>query len=85
MITDLILSIPAWLLNSALSVIPNSAGLPDSMGTMLTALVGYIKAVSWLFPIETLFQITLLTLALEGGILLWHFVNWLLKKIPGVQ
>jgi len=85
MITDVILQIPLFFLNLMLGLIPDSSGLPSGVSSAITTAIGYIKGVSFIFPIETLFQIILLIFSIEAGLLLWKFINWIIKKIPGVS
>jgi len=85
MITDTILRIPLFFIRLVLGLIPASDGLPQGVADAISTAVGYIKGVSFIFPIATLFQILLLIFAIEAGLLLWKFINWLIKKIPGMQ
>lgn len=85
MITEILLKIPLFFINLVLGLIPASTGLPEGVENAVTTGIGYLEAVSWFFPVETLFQVVLLIIAIDAGILLWHFINWIIKKIPGMQ
>jgi len=85
MITDTILRIPLFFLNLILGLIPTSDGLPSGVSDAISTAMAYAKGVSFFFPIETLMQIVLLIFTVEAGILLWKFVNWIIKKIPFVN
>jgi len=85
MITDIILRIPLFFLNLILALIPTSDGLPTPVSDAITTAMTYAKGVSFFFPIETLMQIVLLIFSIEAGLLLWKFINWIIKKIPGMS
>lgn len=85
MITDLILQIPLFFAQGFIAILPNSSGLPTAIETSITTFVNYAKAVSWVFPIETLFQALLVILAVDAGVLAWQGLNWIIKKIPGMS
>jgi len=85
MIIDVILQIPLFFLKMVLALIPSSGGLPAGVGSAISTAVGYIRGVSFIFPIETLFTILLLILGIEAGLLVWKFINWLIKKVPGMS
>lgn len=85
MITSALLQIPLFFIELVLNLIPTSDGLPAGIASAISTAVSYAKGVSFLFPIETLFQVLLIVFSIEAGLLLWKFINWLIKKIPGMQ
>jgi len=85
MITDFILGIPLWIINGALSILPNSTGLPTEVTSAITSAISYVNGVSYFFPIGTLMTTSILMFAVHKAELIWHGINWLIKKIPGVS
>jgi len=85
MITSALLQIPLFFIELVLGLIPTSDGLPSGVSAAISTAVTYAKGVSFIFPIETLFQVLLLVFSVEAGLLAWKFINWLIKKIPGMQ
>lgn len=85
MIIDSFLSVVAGFLEWGVSLLPSSSGLPSFLTSGLTNIISYVKGVSWIFPIEHLFIVSLLTLAMHKAELIWSGFNWLIKKIPGMN
>jgi len=85
MITTFILSIPLFFIQALINVLPNSNGLPSEVTSAIVTVWNYGQGASFFFPISTLLTLVVLVFAFEAGILAWKFVNWILRKIPGVN
>jgi len=85
MITDFVLSIPLFFVRAFVSFIPASDGLPAGVSSAISSAVSYMNGLSYFFPIDTFLTVTVLILSVEAGILLWNSINWILRKIPGVN
>jgi len=59
--------------------------IPTAIGTSLNFLFGVLNTFNYVIPISTMLLAALATLVLDGAILLWHFINWIIRKIPGMQ
>ena len=56
------------------AIVTSIADASVALGTLATV-----------FPVNTVISITLLFLATELSILVWHSANWLYRKIPGLN
>jgi len=59
--------------------------LPTVITTSFTYLFGIANTFSYVLPIATLMQALAVVLAFDAAVLLWHFFNWIIRKIPGMQ
>jgi len=85
MITDFIFSVPAYLLVALISVLPDGQSSPPAFVEGVHTIWGYIQAVSFIVPAEAM--VFCLAIAIPYHIAIFGFwgVNWLLKKIPGIN
>jgi len=65
--------------------LPSSEGLPSGLTSAITTAAEYARGVSFMFPVETLFAVVTLALVIDNAEQIWHFVNWLVRKIPGIS
>lgn len=84
MITSFLLDLGYRLLNFLLSFFP-SGTLPPDIGNALSTVWGYVNAFSYVIALDTLLQVLLLVLAFDLVVLLWHIVQWIIRKVPGMQ
>lgn len=86
MITDFIFSIPAFLVGRLLSLLP--AANPNvslEWVESLHLIWSYIQTFDFLVPVEALLFMLFIVVPFHVAIFLWHGINWVLKKIPGVN
>jgi len=85
MITEYILSVPAFLVQGIITLLPASTGIQSEWVNALYTMWNYVNAFSFIIPVATfVFCIgTLMTyyLIVYG----WDALNWILRKIPGVN
>jgi len=62
-----------------------SGHLPTSITTAFNYFVGVANTFSYVVPIDTLLQAALIVLAFDGAMLGWYLLNWIIRKIPGMQ
>jgi len=62
-----------------------TGNLPSEISTAIDYLWAIGNSFSYVIPIDTLLQALLLVLAFDLALLLWHFINWIIRKIPGMQ
>jgi len=66
------------------NILPTGS-LPSGFNTALVYFWGVMNTFSYVLPLDTILQATLLVLIFDGVIILWHFINWVIRKIPGMQ
>jgi hypothetical protein len=59
--------------------------LTGSIGSAITTTGGYISGLDSIMPIATIISAIGLVLAIEGAIFTYKGVNWLIRKIPGID
>jgi len=84
MITTFILTIFNAFIGFLLNFLP-SGNLPTVITNAFAYFVGVMNAFSYVIPVATLFQAFALVVAVDLAILVWHFINWVIRKIPGMQ
>lgn len=84
MITTTLLSILFAFLGLLLGLLP-AGHLPATMTTGFAFFFGIANQFTYIFPVYTLMQALVIYLVFDGVILLWHFIQWIIRKIPGMQ
>lgn len=84
MIFTFLLDLLYRLLNLLVGFLPTGA-LPSEIGSSIAALWGYANAFSYVIALDTLIQVLLLAIAFDLILLLWWFVQWIIRKVPGMQ
>jgi len=82
----MIFTIPLTLLYlvfaGLLALLPTSVGLPSAIAISATYLFGFLWNLNYIIDIPTLIQVIGIQLGFEVAILLWHFIHWVIAKIP---
>jgi len=68
-----------------LLVLLPSGHLPAVMTSAFSYFVGVANLFSFVVPVDTLLAAALVILLFDGAIIVWHFINWVIRKIPGMQ
>lgn len=84
MITTFILTILYSFSNLVLAFLPTGT-LPAGFTTALAYFWGALNAFSYIFPVSTLLAALAIVLAFDVGVMAWHFLQWVIKKIPGLH
>jgi len=84
MITTFFLTIFYGLTNLLVSFLP-SGHLPSEIETAFSYFMSLLNLFSYVVPVDTLLQAALIILAFDGVLMLWYFVNWIIRKIPGMK
>jgi len=84
MITSFFLSVFYGFINLIVGFLPTGS-LPVGITTAFAYFMGVVNSFSYVVPIDTLLQAALVILAFDGALILWHFINWIIRKIPGMQ
>lgn len=56
--------------------------MATNFNTSITTANGYISSFNTIFPIDTIGQILTLFLAIEGAVLTYKLIMWLIRRIP---
>jgi len=46
---------------------------------------GVLNSFSYIFPVGTLLAALLIVLAFDLAVMAWHFLQWIIRKIPGMH
>jgi len=84
MILTFILNIFDFFLVGLLTLLP-TGHLPAAITTAFSYFMGLLNSFSFFIPVDTLLQAAGVVLVFDGAMLLWYFVNWIIRKIPGMQ
>jgi len=84
MISTFFLTVFASFASLLVGLLPTGI-LPVAVGTAIAYFVGVANAYSYVVPIDTLLQALAIVLVFDGSILAWHFINWIIRKVPGMQ
>jgi len=84
MIATFFLTILNSFLNLLLGFLPTGT-LPTEVSGAITNIWGLINAFSYLIALDTFITVLLLVLAFDAVVLLWHVIQWVIRKIPGMQ
>jgi len=84
MITTAFLAILNSFLELLVAVFPQGDGFPNEVHQGATLVGGYVRTLDPLLPVDTLFQILVLVVAVEIAILSFKSFKWLISHIPFV-
>jgi len=84
MIVTILLNLFDLVVGSLLNLLP-SGSLPTEISTGVNYFVGVVNTFSYVIPVATLFEAFALVVSVDLAILVWHFINWTIRKIPGMQ
>lgn len=83
MIIDSVLYIFLRILEEIFNLLPEMVSVPEKFDDSITFLLPFWSMANSIFPISTIFQIFLLYLTIEGGLLLFKIFNWIVNKLRG--
>jgi len=84
MISTFLLTLLNNFVTGILGFLP-SGSLPQGLINAILYFWGALNAFSYIFPVSTLLAALLILLAFDGAVLLWHIIQWIIRKIPGMQ
>jgi hypothetical protein len=87
MITSALLTLFYGLIYALLSPL---RALPDvsintDIGSAIASASGYLSSIDFILPVATIVAVVGLFLTIEGSILVYKGINWLIRKIPGIN
>jgi len=84
MITTFFLFIFNAFVSFLLSFLPTGS-LPTALTDSFMYFWSVVNSFSYIFPVSTLLLALLFILAFDAAVMLWHFIQWIIKKIPGLH
>lgn len=84
MITSFILSIPAYLLQVLVAILPDGATVPQEWVNAVYQIWSYANAFSFIVPVQTLLWALGIALTFHVGVLTFKIIHWIITKIPFV-
>lgn len=84
MITGFLLSIPGYMIQLLVSILPNGQSVPVEWVSAVYSIWGYINAFSFIVPVNTLVFCLGIALTFHIGVLTFKIIHWIITKIPFV-
>jgi len=84
MISTFFLTIFSSFIGFVLGFLP-TGNLPAAVTTAFAYFVGLLNAFSFVIPVDTLLQAAAVVLIFDGAMVVWYIINWIIRKIPGMQ
>jgi len=84
MIASFFVSASTLVLSFLLGLLPEGT-LPVSVSSSLTSIWGMVNAFSYLIALDTLIVVLVLVIGFDLIVLLWHIIQWIIRKVPGMQ
>jgi len=82
MITSFLLFFANYALQTFVSFLPFSAGLPDDVASSLHSFGGYVGILDPILPITTMATVFALVVSFELAILTFNMLRWIVGYIP---
>lgn len=82
MVITALLTFVYYLLLGLLQILPQGGSIPASWTSGVVTVWGYVNAFSLVVPIAELLIALGIILAWDIFAFAWHFIPWLLKKLP---
>jgi len=81
MITEFLLSIPAFILQAFLAIIPNGGSIPTEWSSSVFLMWGYVNQFSFILPINTI--VTCLGIVMTYHLTMWGWdaLVWILARM----
>jgi len=84
MITSFLLAMLIGLISLLVGFLP-TGNLPIEFTNAIGTVFGILNTFSYLIAVDTLLLLVGLVIVFDGVVLLWNFINWIIRKIPGMQ
>ena len=62
-----------------------SVSLDGNIATAITKAGDYLSGVSYVLPVGSMLAVFGVILTMEGAIFTYKLINWLIRKIPGIN
>jgi len=84
MITTILLTMLFGFLSFLVAFLPVGP-LPTAIATSVASVWGMVNSFSYIIALDTFIQVLLLVIAFDLIVLLWHLIQWAIRKLPGMQ
>lgn len=84
MITTFLLYIGLSFVNFIIGFLP-VGNLPATITTAFAYFMSVVNSFSFVVPVDTLLQAAGVILVFDGAMVGWYFLNWIIRKIPGMH
>jgi len=61
-----------------------SGDLPQGITDALSYFWSLVNTFSYIIAVDTILQAIIVVLFFDAALLLWSFINWIIRKIPGM-
>ncbi|MFA5386756.1 MAG: hypothetical protein WC297_03785 [Candidatus Paceibacterota bacterium] len=69
---------------SPITLLPD-VSLSSNVSNAIASASNYLEAVDFILPVATIIAVFAIILVVEGAILAYKMINWLIRKIPGIN
>jgi len=76
MILGFFIQLISWIAGLLISLLPSSEGLPSGIDSALSGFLALANSMNYLFPVDTLLQVLVLTIGVSSAMLLFDFIMW---------
>jgi len=84
MIISFLLTLFSLFLSGLINLLP-SGHLPTAITTAAAYFMALLNSFSFIVPVDTLLQAAGVILVFDGALVVWYFLNWIIRKIPGMH
>lgn len=84
MISTFFLTLFNSFINLLLGLLP-TGDLPTEISSAIMYFFAVANQFTYVFPVYTLIQAIIVVLIFDGVVLLWQAINWIIRKVPGMQ
>lgn len=83
MITEFFLSIPAFLLQALVKVLPAGGTVPQEWGDSVRLVFNYASQFNFFLPIDTLLSCLAIVFGYHVAVWAWDAIVWIISRIRG--
>lgn len=84
MIITLFLNFIYLFITGIESMLPHWS-MPASIVSSFAYFVGVVNQFNYVVPVAALFEAIAVVTAIDLAIMLWHLLNWAMRKVPGIN
>jgi len=59
--------------------------LPVGITNGISYFWGVLNSFSYILPVSTMLSASVVVISFDAAVLLWHMVQWIIRKIPGMS
>jgi hypothetical protein len=85
MIGTAVLSIIYTFILLLVAILPVSTGLSDDVTSAISNALDVAYSFDYIIPMETVINVLVIAVGFHAGILVFKGINWIMRKIPGVN